>query len=357
MKKAALITGMAAAMAYAALPPAGSPMRARTHDQMMTFDHGTIDSTGAFLLNELERLDPTMHEPLTSVMWSRDIDLREDVSIADETSSFTNTAFAASGGLNPNGKAFIGKDSSQITNMALDIGKTASPLYLWGMELGYTIPELQAAEKLGRSVDAQKMEGIKLKHNMDIDEMVYIGDTVLGKSGLVNNTAAVTNNSNAVTGSWLNGTTTALQILADVNEISTSAWAASGYAQCPQRLLVPPKQYGYLSSTLVSTAGSISLLKFIQENSITLQTNGTPLQILPSKWLTGRGPGGTPFTAGTGDMMVAYTKQPKYVRYPLVPLQRTPLEYRSLYQLTTYFGRLGVVEFPYPETLAYRYNI
>jgi len=41
------------------------------------------------------------------------------------------------------------------------------------------------------------------------------------------------------------------------------------------------------------------------------------------------------------------------VGYPLVPLQRTPLEYRSIYHITTYFGRLGVVEFVYPETVYY----
>lgn len=334
-------------------------IRARTHDQL-TFDRATVDSTGAFLINELERLDPTLHEPLVSVTWSRDIDLREDVSIADETSSFTNSTFAASGGFQPNGKAFIGKDSTQIVNIALDIGKTANPLFLWGMELGYSIPELESAQKLGRPVDQQKLQGIKLKHNMDVDEMVYIGDTALNRFGLVNNTTVVTNNGNAVTGAWLGGTTTPQQILADVNEITYSAWKAAGFAICPDTLLLPPKHYGFLSSTIISATGvigGVSILKFIEDNSLALRVNGRALKVLPSKWLTGRGSGGTPFTDGTVDRMVAYTKDPMRVRYPLVPLQRTPLEYRSIYHLTTYFGRLGVVEFPYPETLAYRDGI
>ena len=37
----------------------------------------------------------------------------------------------------------------------------------------------------------------------------------------------------------------------------------------------------------------------------------------------------------------------------MVPLQRTPIEYRDLRQLTTYFGRLGAVEWVYPETAYY----
>lgn len=81
---------------------------------MMTFDARTIDSTGAFLVGELERLDQTLHMPLTSVTWSRDIDLREDVSIADEVSSFTNSMFAAAGGPSPAGKSWVGKDANAI---------------------------------------------------------------------------------------------------------------------------------------------------------------------------------------------------------------------------------------------------
>ena len=41
-----------------------------------THDGRTVDSTGAFLVGELERLDLTMHEPLANVTWSLDIDNR-----------------------------------------------------------------------------------------------------------------------------------------------------------------------------------------------------------------------------------------------------------------------------------------
>jgi len=317
----------------------------------VTFDQRTVDSTGAFLIGELERLDQTLNEPLVNITWGRDIDLREDVSIADETSSFTNSTFAAVGGFKPTGKAWIGKDSTQIANIALDIGKTAQPLLLWGMEVSYTIPELESAQKLGRPIDSQKLAGMNLKHQMDVDEMVYIGDTDVSRTGLLNS-AAVTNLTNVATGvgGFLWTQKTPDEILKDVNELLTSVWAASGWAVCPSRLLVPPSQFGYLAITKVSTAGNMSLLKYLEENSIALRTNGRALEILPSKWLVGRG-------VSNADRMVAYTKSQKYVRFPLVPLQRTPLEYRSLFHITTYFGRLGCMEFVYPETIGYRDGI
>ena len=314
---------------------------------MITFDRKTIDGAGAFLIGELERLDQNLHAPLTSVTWSRDIDLREDVSIADESSSFTNSAFAAAGGINPTGKSWIGKDTNSITKMQLDIGKTAAPLFLWGMELSYTIPELESAIKLGRPIDTQMYEGLVLKHNMDIDEMVYIGDTGLSKYGMLNHASVTYGNVAAgasTTRTW--STKTPDEILADVNTLLTSCWAASAYAVCPGELRLPPAQFAYINSQKISSAGNVSILTFLEDNSISLRINGTKLNIQPLKWLVGRG-------VGPSDRMVCYTKDKNRVRYPLVPLQRTPLEYRSIFQITTYFGRLGCVEVVYPETMLY----
>lgn len=321
--------------------------RARTQDQMMTFDNRTIDSTGVFLVGELERLDQKMHGPLTSVTWGRDIDLRSDVSIADEVSSFTNSTFAAAGGASPNGKSWIGKDSDAIAGIALDIGKTSKPLTLWGMQIGWTLPELESAMRVGRPVDAQKFNAMMLKYNMDVDEQVYIGDSNLGLEGLTNSSAvSATNVVNGAASSplWVNKT--AKEILADVNTLLNNAWAASAYAICPSKLLLPPAQYSALVSRIVSDAGNISILEYLKVNSLSNSINGRPLDIQPLKWLVGRGSGST-------DRMVAYTQEEDRVRFPLVPLQRTPLEYRDIRQLTTYFGRLGAVEFVYPETLAY----
>jgi hypothetical protein len=320
---------------------------------MMTYDKMTIDSTGAFLVGELERLDLKLHEPLVAVTWGRDIDLREDVSMADEASSYTNSTFAAAGGIVSSGKNFVGKNANAIPGIGVDIGKTSSPLYLWAAELSYTIPELISAQQLGRPVDEQKFAGLQLKWQMDIDEMVYIGDTYMVKYGLLNS-AAVTSGfvdaGAAETTEWT--TKTAAEILDDVNALLNSCWSAAGFAVCPSKLLLPPSQFSHITSQVVSTAGNISILKFLAENCISNSINGKPLDIQPCKWLTSRGEEAGSPSAAT-HRMVCYTQDRIRVRYPLVPLQRTPLEYRSIYHLTTYFGRLGVLEVVYPETIFY----
>jgi hypothetical protein len=135
-------------------------------------------------------------------------------------------------------------------------------------------------------------------------------------------------------------------VLAVVNTVLNAAWAASGYAVVPDKLGLPPAKYSYLVSQKVSDAGNISILQFLKDNSLSNAVNGQPLDIVPMKFLTGRGASGT-------DRMVAYSQDQNRVRFPLVPLQRTPVEYRGISQLTYYYGRLGAVEWVYPETAQY----
>lgn len=337
-------------------------IRGKALDQAYrTHDGRTVDSTGAFLVGELERLDPTLNLPLASVTWSRDINLREDVSLGDELSSFTLSSIASAGSLGQgngirNGKAWIGKNSDQIGGVSVDMGKLAFPLTLWGLEVKYTIPELESAARAGRPIDDQKTEGLRLKHQMDIDEQVYVGDASLNQGGLLNNTlvANVSNLPNGAAASPLWSSKTPAEILADVNAILTSTWTASAYAEMPNVLLLPPDKFGYISTQLISSAGTTSILKYLLENNILTTSGKGTLSIQPAKWLVGAGTGGTLGTSGTVDRMVAYRNEKRLVRFPMTSLLRTPVQYESIFHKMTYYCRLGVVELVYPETMAYR---
>jgi hypothetical protein len=309
---------------------------------MRTFDRYTIDAAGAFMVGELERLDQTLHLPLVMTTWGWDIDLRSDVTIADEVSSFTNTSFAAPGGINPKGKNWVSDKSTAIPGIAVNIGKTDSPMRLWGLELGFTLIELAKSQQVGRPIDSQKYEGMKLKYGMDVDAMIYIGDQDVGATGLINSAKIAPTNADVA---WDDPEVTPGDILDSVNEIINIGWKNSAYAVCPSRLLLPPKKYSLLTRP-VTLAGSKSLLTYIAEECVANGINGRPLEIFPLKWLVGRGVSGA-------DRAVAYTKNPTFVRYPMVPLQHTPVEYRGLVQLTTYYCTLGEVEFVYPETITY----
>lgn len=319
----------------------------RTFDSIRSRDSRVLDSAGAFLQGELERLDQTLHMPIAAVTWGRDIDIREDVTMADESSSFANMSFASAGGIAPTGKAWIGATTTAITGIQTDVSKTVSPLNLWGMELGYTIPELESSIKVNRPIDATKYDGLKLKYNMDIDEQVYVGDAPLGVYGLTNSPLiSATNAQNGATSSPLWSSKTPAEILRDVNALLTASWAATGYAFVPTKILIPPLQYGYIVQQVISTAGNVSILEYLKKNSLGSAQNGRDLEILPLKWLTGRGTSNT-------DRMIAYTQDKTRVRIPLTPLLNTPVQYRGIHFLSYYYGRIGVVEFTNVEFVAY----
>lgn len=309
---------------------------------MYTVDRATIDSTGAFIVGELERMDQTLNMPLVSVKWTRDMPLRSDISIADEVSSFTNTDFSSVGGPNPIGKNWMGKKGTATPGPELDILPTRNNLTPWATEVSWTVLELASAQKLGRPIDTQKYEAMKMKWNMDTDEQVYIGDSVLGVAGLLNLPDITPL---AAAAAWT-ATTDPDVILQDINLLLTDVWMRSGYAVCPAKIGLAPELFGLLTIKKVSSAGNISVLEYVKINSIAYQENGEPLEIVSIKWASKRGAGGS-------HRIVAYTQDEKYIRFPMVPLLNTPLEYRSMQQLTVYYGKLGQVEAPYSNTISY----
>lgn len=317
----------------------------------------TYDSAGALLVGELERLDYTLHEPLVSIKYLRDIDLREDGTIADEITSFTTSSYASAGGAGDgngigNGKAWVGKSSTQISGVGVDIDKVPSPLRPWALEVKYDLLELESSARIGRPIDQQKYQVMQKKHQMDCDEQAYIGDTVTGDTGMVNAAGVTpTNVANGAAGTPAWTTKTPDEILADFNTALQNNWQNAAWDVLPNRVLIPPAQFGYIATQKVSNAGNMSILTYVLENNVCKQQGGG-IEINPAKWCIGSGVGGTIGTAGV-DRMAVYNKAYDHLRFPMTLLARTPIQYEGIYLKTTYYGRIGVVEVVYSQTLGY----
>jgi hypothetical protein len=314
--------------------------------------HRTKDSNLAYFVNQLENLDKRLYEPLTSVSWGRDIKLRPGITMSDESTSFIQSSFAAAGSLASASAAggnmpWISAETNDIPGVSVNGQKLTAPLRLLARELSYTSVELDRSQRTQQPIDVQKMNAMNTLYNMNTDQMVYIGSSDVGATGLLNN-ASVTEYvvANGISGSplWVNKT--ADEILADVNTLLTNVWAATAYAACPSELLLPPAQFAYISSQKVSSAGNVSILKFLKENTISLNVNGKELNINPVKWLPGLGSGGT-------NRMMAYTNAEDKVRFPMVPIRRETAYYQGIRFIAPYIWAFGQVEFVYPETVQY----
>ena len=311
----------------------------------------TFDSTLAYYVNQLDNLDKKLYEPLFSVTWGRDIKLRTGITMANESASFIRSTIGAVGTQNATGKPWISPNTTTLPGVSINGERVTLPLRLLGQEVSYSSVELERSQLLGQPIDAQKFNALNTIYQMATDEMIYVGDTAVGAEGLVNSTL-VTSGSvpNGTGGSplWINKTPD--EILKDVNDMITAAWQASGFAVCPDKLLLPPAQFAYISSQKISTAGNVSILTFLEDNSISLRVNGRKLDIQPLKWLTGRGTGGA-------DRMVAYTNDEERVRFPMVPIRRETPYYLGIKFNAPYIWAFGEVEFVYPETAVYRDGI
>jgi hypothetical protein len=146
---------------------------------------------------------------------------------------------------------------------------------------------------------------------------------------------------------------TPAEILADVNQAISTVAQNSAWAQWPTDIRIPQAQYGYIATTTVSSAGNISILGYLLENNTIKAQGKGNIRILPLKWCLGAGASGTLGTSGTVDRMLVYTKDKKRIRWPRTMLQRTPVQYRGIWQATTYYCKLGTVEIPYVETVGY----
>lgn len=311
----------------------------------------TFDSTLAYYVNQLDNLDKKLYEPLFSVTWGRDIKLRTGITMANESTSFIRSTIGAVGTQNATGKPWISPNTTTLPGVSINGERVTLPLRLLGQEVSYSSVELERSQLLGQPIDAQKFNALNTIYQMATDEMIYVGDTAVGAEGLVNSTL-VTSGSvpNGAGGSPLWANKTPDEILKDVNDMITAAWQASGFAVCPDKLLLPPAQFAYISSQKISTAGNVSILTFLEDNSISLRVNGRKLDIQPLKWLTGRGTGGA-------DRMVAYTNDEERVRFPMVPIRRETPYYLGIKFNAPYIWAFGEVEFVYPETAVYRDGI
>lgn len=311
----------------------------------------TFDSTLAYFVNQLDNLDRKLYEPLYNVTWGRDINLRTGITMANESTSFIRSNIGGIGTQRAQGKPWISPNTTTLPGVSVNGERVVLPLRLLGQEISYTSVELERSQLVGQPIDAQKFDAMNIMYQMNTDEMVYVGDTDVGATGLVNSslvTSGSVANGTAGTPQWT--TKTPDEILKDVNDMVTAAWQASGFAACPDKVLLPPAQFAYISSQKVSTAGNVSILQFLEDNSISLRVNGRKLDIQPVKWLTGRGAAGA-------DRMVAYTNQEDKVRFPMVPVRRETPYYLGIKFNAPYIWAFGEVEFIYPETVIYRDGI
>lgn len=305
-------------------------------------------STGmAFLEGELEKRDPKIREPLTSVTWPRDIVAESGGGWVDFTSTM-NVDYATSGG---NDNSLVGGATDVISLVQANINKDVYKVFTWAQGMKIPFVDSQKFQTIGRSIDSILDRGVRLNYNKSVDQLVYRGFISVGFTGLVNDVNIIRSTApNGAAGSPLWQNKTVDEILWDVNKTLTEAWAASEYDESaiPNHLLLPPDKYAYIVSTRIGTSGNENILDYLLRNNLATNRGGN-LYIAPCRWCSGAGTGNT-------DRMVAYVNDRDKVYFDLpVPLTRAmtqPVALQFAY-ITIYAAQMGQVKWLYYQPARY----
>lgn len=315
---------------------------------MFTMDAAGIASGGAFLVSELEKKDPLIRKPLTSVTYPRDININVGGGWVDYVSAMS-VAYGLTGGSENGPVQAGGANGLPIVQASVDKGVYKAHVFATALRIMFV--DMQKANFIGRSLDQLLQDGVRLSYDKHMDANVYVGLSDYATTGLVNNpdaTETTVDNGAAGTSTW--ATKTPLEILADINGAITAVWAAAEYdtEAMPNHILIPYEQYTYIMNTPVTDLATETILDFVLKNNVAAK-NGGSLFVGATRWCKGAG-------TGSKDRMVVYVNHERYVNVDeLVPLTRAmtqPNATNACYD-TAYMANISEVQLFYPQTIAY----
>ena len=301
----------------------------------------------AFLVGELEKVEPNLMEPLTSVTWQRDIVPKTGGGYVDMVSTYA-VSYGTSA---PDEEALIYNGTTAIPTAQADITKDRYKTITFAEIFQVSYLNQEALRQIPRSLDEIFDNSIKLNWSKLLDKNAYKGIQKLDTYGLTNNpevVASTADNGAAGTATW--STKTPKEILQDVNAVLASQWEAVGYnvSAMANHILLDPQNFGYIATQPVSEAGNESILSYIKRNCLAAAQN-VDLVFVPCRQCIGAG-------SGTTNRLVAYCNNESRIDFDItMPLSRvmTSVNAEKMAYVNAYAGQMSQVKFKYPQTLRY----
>lgn len=301
----------------------------------------------AFLVGELEKVEPALMEPLTSVTWQRDLVPKTGGGFVDSVSTYA-VSYGTSA---PDEEALIYNGTTAIPTAQADITKDRYRTITFAENFQVSYLNQEALRQIPRSMDEIMDNSVKLNWSKLLDKNAYKGMKKLDTYGLTNNpdvVASTAANGAAGTATW--STKTPGEILADVNAVLAAQWAAVEYdvSAMANHILVDPQNFGYIATQPVSEAGNESILSYVKRNCLAAAQN-VDLVFVPCRQCMGAGTGST-------NRLVAYCNDESKIDFDItMPLSRvmTSVSAEKMAYVNAYAGQLSQVKFKYPQTLRY----
>lgn len=181
----------------------------------------------------------------------------------------------------------------------------------YGDSFFYTNDEIRSAKKTGRPLDRDRAEAARRVLEVQLDDIIALGDSDAGLSGFINLSGTSTYSTPAGA-STIKGwpKKTALEILADLNGMCSTVRVATGDLRNVKRILLPINAYDLIDTTPWSTLSDRTILSVFKSNR-------PGVEVMSWERLTGQG-------ASSSDRAIGYDPNPSLMGLLLpVPFEQT----------------------------------
>ncbi len=240
----------------------------------------------------------------------------------------------------------ISSPADDLPMAGVDGNETNQRFQSYGLAFGYTVDEIKASAKLGRSLDASRAEAVRKGLEQKLDNIAADGDSTYGLYGLntlanTNTTTPSTKASGSVT-PWLTGTP--LEIYGDMTDMCSKVVIDSKEQEKVTRILLPTKQYEQILHTRMNaTISDTTILSFFKATHPDVEVySWERLAAVPAT------------SGGTLDRMIGYNPTKMNIRL-LMSIefeQQAPQLKNYAYSVNCRFKTGGVIS-PYPKSVIF----
>jgi len=247
------------------------------------------------------------------------------------------------------GRARIGninaKDIPRVDTNAKELqGKVVSILDSYG----WTVQDLRTAARLQQDLPTRKAMAARTAINREIDEIMRTGfststgQTATALGGFVN--CSDVNYSSVTTHNWFltAGTTTPEQMVADLNVLAFQPFINTKELYAPDTLILSNGMYKIATMTKMSSASSISVLKYFLDNNPFIKNVDTWYALDDAGHTTGY------------DRAIAYARTAEVLEAVLpIQFEQFPAQQEGLEYVIPCHARCGGVKIYQPAAMQY----
>jgi hypothetical protein len=238
----------------------------------------------------------------------------------------------------------IASGSDDLPRVDISMSERNGKVMAVGASYGWDVFEIRKAARLGLPLTEHKARTARLAIARQVDKMLASGttdsQTGLGLEGLINN-ADVAALGIGVMDHWVLGTTTATQMIGEVNALVNTIVSATSEAWIPDTVVLPTNRYTIFASAPYGTDSDSTALTWFLKNNPYIKN--------VTSWsrLTGAG-------ASSKDRMIVYKRSPDVLEgvVPLIFDQEAP-QPRNLEMVTPCYAFCGGVKVYHPEAMRY----